>query len=144
MTEMRAIEIDFEVHKRIELERTSFSETPNDVLRRKYGIVKATLPVAATPPVSSDERAWSGKSVELPHGTELRFDYNGRLHFGRIDNGRWLVDGQYFTSPSGAAGAVAITKAGNKTKLDGWTHWHVKRPTDTGWILIDKLRKGTR
>ena len=33
MPELRTIEIDFEVHKIIELERTSFSETANEVLR---------------------------------------------------------------------------------------------------------------
>ena len=30
----RSIDIDFDVHKKIELERRSFMESPNDVLRR--------------------------------------------------------------------------------------------------------------
>jgi hypothetical protein len=38
MADLQTIEIDFDVHKRIELERTSFTETPNAVLRRLLSI----------------------------------------------------------------------------------------------------------
>lgn len=136
MSDMRTIEIDFDVHKRIETERKSFSETPNAVLRRLLGIGNER-PVERQP---GDGRAWSGKGVVLPHGTELRMDYNGRQHSGRIDNGVWLVEGKKFKSPSAAAGGVALTKDGRRTSLDGWIYWQVKRPGDLDWIPIKRLR----
>ena len=38
MQEFRSVEIDLDVHKRIELAREGFSETPNAVLRRLLGV----------------------------------------------------------------------------------------------------------
>ena len=38
MTEHRQIDIDLDVHKRIELEKHSFSESDNQALRRLLGI----------------------------------------------------------------------------------------------------------
>ena len=137
MGEMRTIEIDFEVHKRIELERTGFNESPNAVLRRLLGINEASP--ASTKPAPSG-RSWAGKGVTLPHGTELRMEYNGRLYNGRIDHGRWLVEGKEFKSPSAAASGVAITKAGRHTSLDGWIYWYVKRPGDFDWVALSSLR----
>jgi len=140
MSEMRTIEIDFEVHKRIELERTSFNEPPNTALRRLLGIegaAPAAPPQAAVP----SGRPWAGKGVTLPHGTELSMEYNGRVYTGRIENGRWLVEGKEFKSPSAAAGGVALTKDGRHTSLDGWIYWQVKRPGDAGWTAISTLRR---
>lgn len=137
MSEERMIEIDFDVHKRIEMERTSFQETPNDVLRRllKIGDKRATKTSG-----SNAGRAWSGKGATLPQGTELRMDYNGRVHTGVIENGVWLIEGQRFMSPSAAASGVALTKSGEHTSLDGWIYWNVKRPGDTAWIALKSLR----
>jgi hypothetical protein len=145
MTEFRTIEIDFQVHKRIEAERNSFAETPNAALRRLLQIrgepPKATPPSSSNP--ASESRAWSGEGAILPHGTALRMDYNGRRHTGGIDNGAWIVEGKRFKSPSGAASGVAITKDGQHTRLDGWIYWYVKRPGDTDWIPIEQLRSKT-
>ncbi len=137
MAEFRTIEIDFDVHKRIELERAGFDESANDVLRRLLGISLPT-DVAAGEPLG---RAWSAKGVTLPHGTELRMEYNGRVHTGEIRDGQWLVEGQTFNSPSGAAGGVATTKNGKRANLDGWEYWQVKPPTGPTWIAILELRR---
>jgi hypothetical protein len=67
-------------------------------------------------------------------------EYNGRVYTGRIDNGRWLVEGKEFKSPSAAAGGVALTKDGRHTSLDGWIYWYVKRPGDANWIALSSLR----
>lgn len=136
MTQLRTIEIDFDVHKKIETERRSFDESPNDVLRRLLNI--ATGPI---PQETADGWPWTGKGVELSHGTELRMDYNGKRHTGRIHNGTWLVEGKRFTSPSAAAGGVALTKDGRHPSLDGWIYWHVRRPGDRDWTLLKKLRE---
>jgi len=135
MRELRTIEIDFDVHKRIELERTSFTETPNAVLRRLLNI-----PDDKPAPQLSPGRPWTGKGVTLPHGTELRMEYNGRVHKGVIENGAWHVEGGQYRSPSAAASGVARTKGGNRTSLDGWIYWHAKRPGDANWIGISQLR----
>lgn len=139
MSEMRTIEIDFEVHKRIEMERVGFDEPPNTALRRLLGIDDVAF-AASQKPINPVGRPWAGKGVTLPHGTELRMEYNGRVYTGRIENGRWLVEGKEFKSPSAAAGGVAVTRDGRHTSLDGWIYWHVKRPGDAGWTALRKLR----
>jgi hypothetical protein len=157
MTEYRTIEIDFEVHKRIELERRGFTETPNAVLRR---LLKIDETVAVSKGSATDQRAsnvhhrapntistpfggapWSGKRVTLPHGTLVQMEYNGRQHSGSIQDGLWVVEGGQYKSPSAAAGGVARTRRGKPTSLDGWIYWRVKRPGDTEWIAIQQLRK---
>ena len=136
MSELRSIEIDFDVHKCIELERRTFQETPNEVLRRLLGIDKKSRSLGV-----STGRPWSGKGVTLPHGTDVRMEYNGRLHIGTIHDGEWLVEGKRFKSPSAAAGGVATTKLGKHPSLDGWEYWQVKRPGDHDWVPISELRK---
>lgn len=135
--EMRSIEIDFEVHKIIEAERTSFAETPNAVLRRLLNLSAAKPPIEMA---TSGGRSWSGKGVRLPHGSQLRMEYNGRVYTGQIEDGVWLVEGAEFKSPSAAASAVGVTKSGGKTSLDGWIYWQTKRPSDSRWIGINDLR----
>lgn len=136
MSELRTIEIDFDVHKIIELERTGFSETPNEVLRR---LLKVNGPSPTKPTTESAGRPWSGKGVTLSHGTELRMEYNGRQYTGAIENGEWVVEGKRFRSPSAAAGGVAVTKNGKHTNLDGWIYWYAKRPGDKEWVAIKQL-----
>ena len=137
--QVRTIEIDFDVHKAIETERTSFSETPNDVLRRMLKINRKKPQLKKLSSGPNTGTPWFGKGVELPHGTLLKSEYNGRVHEGEIINGRWFVEGHYFTSPSGAMG-VARTKNGAKPQLDGWIYWKVKRPEDSYWKSLNNLR----
>lgn len=136
MSTMRATEIDFDVHKKIEAERQSFEETDNDVLRRLLNISEHR-PKAIIP--RTEKRPWTKRRVTLPHGTELRMEYNGRQYTGEIADGRWIVDGRAYTTPSAAARGVAVTKDGRHTNLDGWRYWHVKRPGDVEWTRIGKL-----
>jgi hypothetical protein len=142
MQQMRSVEIDFDVHKRIEIARQAFEESPNDVLRRLLGIDGS--PAVSSPNVNSSGpvgKAWFGKGVELPHGTQLRMEYNGKVHTGLIDNGVWKVEGTESGSPSDAAASVARTKDGGKPSLNGWNYWQVKRPNDRTWRPISGLRK---
>jgi len=143
MGTMRSTEIDFDVHKRIELERRNFDETDNAVLRRLLAI-DASSPDTIAPAMESAGRAWSGKGVTLPHGTLLRMEYNRREHVGHIENGEWLVEGGLFKSPSAAAGGAARTRSGKAPSLDGWVYWQVKRPGDLKWVLLNSLREASR
>ena len=142
MTNTRAIDIDFDVHHKIELARTSFEETPNHVLRRLLGIAPNNAAnVTASPTVEPDGRSWSGKGVTLPHGTELKMEYNGKVYTGRIEQGDWLVEGTRVKSPSDAACSVATTKDGTRPSLNGWMYWRVKRPGERTWRLINEMRR---
>lgn len=138
MSVMRPIEIDFEVHKAIEGERRSFDEAPNDVLRRLIGIKTS---IRTSPPIVASGKAWSGKGVVLPHGTELKMDYNGIEYGGKIDDGRWACGGGLHAGPSPAAAAVATTRHGTKPSLNGWIYWMTKLPGSSRWVPISTLRK---
>lgn len=133
----KMIEIDVDVHKSIEAARNSFEESANDIIRRLLGF-------SEKPRVDSGQnsgRPWSKQNgVTLPHGTALKMEYNGTPYLGEIIDGKWVFGELQFTSPSGAASALAVTKSGGKTKLDGWLYWQVKRPGDSNWIRIDDLR----
>lgn len=141
MSTLRTIEIDFDVHKRIEMERRSFDEPANAALRRLLGIdgTESNKPIGG-----ASGRPWSGKGVTLDHGTDVRMEYNGRQHTGRIDDGEWLVEGQRYGSPSAAAGGVARTKVGTRPSLDGWIYWEVRRPGSNRWVGLKDLRNGQR
>jgi hypothetical protein len=142
MSAFRTIEIDLDVHKRIEAERQSFAEAQNDILRRKFGL-SVPGPMAKTPSagIYGNGRAWSGKGLTLEHGTQLRMEYNGKQHIGEIDNGEWLVEGIRYRSPSAAAGGAARTKNGSKPSLDGWKYWFVRRPGENDWTILENLRR---
>ncbi len=133
MSELTPVEIDFDVHKRIEAERRSFTETPNAVLRR-------LLLIDSAPPAPGNGRGWSGRGVNLPHGAEIRMEYNGRVYNGVIQDGQWVVEGRKYKSPSGAAGGAARTKSGRRTSLDGWNYWQFRRPGEATWASIRSLR----
>jgi hypothetical protein len=136
-SDFRSIEIDFDVHKLIETERLNFSESPNEVLKRILGL-KNLKPTSAT---AQHEKAWSWKGVTLPSGTELRMEYNGKQYSGLVKDGGWQIEGSTFSSPSAAAGAVARTKSGEKTSLDGWIYWNFRRPGETRFTSISSLRR---
>jgi hypothetical protein len=138
---MRSIEIDFDVHKRIEAERRDFSDTDNAVLRRLLGLEEPLNGSSPPPPICvSRIGAWSSDGVVLAPGARLRMTYNGRRHEGVIEDGVWLVEGRRFSSPSGAARGVALTKRGKHPHLDGWNYWEVKPPEAAGWISLAQLR----
>lgn len=143
MPETRTIEIDFDVHKVIETERQSFTDTPNAALRRLLKLGVANKPAQRSTDSDALRGSWTGKGVTLPVGTELRMEYRSRDHRGVIQDSAWLVEGQRFNSPSAAAGGVATTKSGNRPSLDGWKYWQVKRPGDTEWTALSLLRKMT-
>lgn len=140
MVETRAVEIDFEVHQRIELERRSFAEPDNLVLRRLLGINEDESRSELYAQFLSNGRPWSGKGVLLPHATLLRMEYNGKQHVGQIENGEWVVEEKRFRSPSAAASGVALTKLGKHPSLDGWKYWEAKKPGENSWTPIDVLR----
>ena len=137
--QMKQIEIDFDVNKLIELERTSFDESPNEALRR---LLKLPTKTAKTDVVAAPEgKAWSGKGVVLPHGTQLRMEYNGVEYQGTIIDGKWECGGGRHAGPSPAAASVAKTRDGTRPSLNGWIYWSAKLPGTTRWVPISTMRK---
>ena len=140
----RPIDIDIEVHRHIELHRTSFRQTPNDILRKLFGLAAGDANDTGSageggepPPVTGD---WSWKGVTLPSGTELRMTYNGRTHTGVVSGGAWQIAGATYTSPSGAADALGRSRGGKQVSLNGWMLWEARKPNTRTWIRLDDLR----
>ena len=141
-TSYRSIDIDFEVYQLIVLEKRGFEKPDNNALRRLLGLRDPTVP--PTPPTGGTLGSWHGQDVELPEGTKLRMTYAGAEHSGTVVDGNWKVGDGYYNTPSQAASGVARTKRGTKPMLNGWRYWHVKRPSDESWVLLDTLRKDDR
>lgn len=137
--ETTTIEIDFDVHKRIEMERKGFSETPNQVLRRLLSIGEPER-LQITPKLDGGGRPWIGKGrsagLELPHGTELEYHYNDQHFKGRVADGQLVVEGQAFSSPSGAAVALCRTKDGEPTNLNGKAICHIRLPGAKNFVQL--------
>jgi len=125
------------------IERRGFHESANEALRRFLGC-GARIPAGAAPVSKIDTPiggiSWQGKGVVLPAGTKFQMKYNDLKHSGEIIGGKWKVKGESYNSPSQAASSVARTGNGEKTQLNGWIYWRVKRPGDTRWISLDNLR----
>lgn len=140
MPEFTTIEIDFDVYKLIEAERPNFDELRIAALRRLLKLPPKTTVAAIVDGSKPSGRAWSGEGVTLAHGTQVRMRYNGRLYEGEIVDGKWVIGGKTFDSPSGAASGIAITKKGKMTRLDGWIYWETQAPAETNWTPINALR----
>lgn len=136
MEQYRNVEIDFDVHKKIETERRSFDDPPNAALRRLLG-----LPEKKNEQRGSSGRPWSSEGAVLPHGTPVRMNYSEQLIEGEIVDGKWVCNGNTFDTPSAAASALALTKDGQPTSLNGWNYWHAKLPNSAEWVPISSLRK---
>jgi len=133
-----SIEIDIDIHKIIEANRDSFSETPNDVLRRLLiGSENVSQPIQN----ESGLAAWQGKQVTLPHGTKLEMTYNGVTVKADIVSGKWKVGDNLFRSPSAAAGEVGRITTGKTKSLDGWRYWKALLPNEELWQEIRHMRR---
>ena len=130
------IEIDFDIHKLIEAERRSFSEKPLFALRRLLD-----LPELDEDKDDEEEenfeigRSWYREKVDIPHGSKARmkYDYGRQVYEGRFLDGKIVVGDQRFASLSAAASALAVTKYGSKTRLNGWVYWEVQKPGSSKW-----------
>lgn len=139
----RSIDIDLEVHRALEQRRRSFAQTENEILREALGLSPVGgKPVAGLPQVSAvaTEAAWHWKGLTLPANTELRMTYGGRSWNGTVSGGAWRIEGRMYGSPSDAASSLARTQNGRAVQLNGWLYWQVRRPGDTRWALLDRLR----
>lgn len=119
-------------------QRAWLSRAADDFATVLRPVMRELLGGASSTPHSS-EGAWQSKGVVLPPGTQLRMRYNGRDFTGTIEGGQFVVEGQRYSSPSAAASAVAITRSGKRTNLNGWTCWEARLPNSGTWQLLDDL-----
>lgn len=137
--------VDWEVHQLIELERRGFDEPPIEALRRLLGIAKGERPRVRVPAGRElPATHWEGDGLSLENGTEIRFSYrkNSKPIMGKIEGGKISAAGKIYDNLSAAANDLAVTRAGKKTRLNGWLYWSMQSPAGSGnWVVLDSLRK---
>jgi hypothetical protein len=141
------MDVDFDIHKRVEAERRSFDEPQYVALRRLLGLPDVSVSaVSANDSSSSAGRPWKDGHVEVPHGSDARMAYGrGKQHFaGKFLDGKLVVDGRSFSSLSDAASTLAVTKYGDHPSLNGWNYWEVRFPGEAEWRAMDTLRREAR
>jgi hypothetical protein len=75
------------------------------------------------------------KGVRFAQGTEFRASYKGKLHTAQAQSGAMVFNGQSYTSPSAAAMSVT------DSAVNGWRFWECHLPGQSGWQLIENLRR---
>jgi len=140
--QLQKIDIDWDIHRMIEGERHGFDEPPYLALRRLLKLPSLEAGPLAAATEEADGVAWYEDGVTVPHGSLARMSYQrGRQLFeGRFLNGRLIVEGQGFDSLSAAANALAETRDGKKTQLNGWNYWEARFPGETQWRSLKQMR----
>lgn len=131
---METIRIDFDVHKEIEKRRTSFDDTPNDVLRRVFDLPAITA-VEETVEPSDTKEGLMTKGVFFANGTKLRNQSRGKFFSAIISDGKVLFEGNGYSSLSAAA-----VNAADGTSTNGWLFWEYYDEPSQEWELCKKKR----
>ena len=141
---MRNIEIDFDVHQKIEAARKSFDDPPNAALRRLLGLAPAKQALSANDAIEqlpSKSAEWRSKGVTLPDGTELQADYSEVSATGRVVGGRLSFHGKTFRTPSAAVMSVVEAARGTAVSaINGWKYLYARLPGEDKWIPLDRIR----
>lgn len=142
MHALHKIEIDWEIYQMIELERTGFEEPPHVALRRLLKLPAIKLLNKGSSGASEVGIPWMEDGVIVPHSSRAKMEYgHGKQVFeGVFSNGTLVVLGQSFKTLSAAASALAVTKSGEKTRLNGWEYWKVQFPGEMVWRSLKDLR----
>jgi hypothetical protein len=162
--QFRQIEIDVELHKIIESKRSSFSESPNEILHRLLGgkepgtdreshathtpeMVGATnepndrqLAQLKLMQEIANQSGWLKQGVYLPNGTQVQMRYNGSVYSGMIEDGKWAVAGRHFDNPSAATMGAIAAAVGSSPNLNGWRLWSCLGPGSTTWVPLERMR----
>ncbi|WP_428235581.1 DUF2924 domain-containing protein [Gracilimonas sp.] len=129
---MKTIEIDFDVFKELTVRRDSEEMTENDVIRDLLGLDKKE---STNKKKEEDKADFVSKNIIFPHGTKLRAHYKGKYYIAEIVDGFIVYNGKQHTSPSSAAKAVT------GTNVNGWIFWECRRPKESNWTDLDKLKR---
>jgi hypothetical protein len=140
--EKEKIFIDFEVHKEIEKRRTSFTDEPNNVLRRIFNLPETSPDIEVDDmeikPADFIRRGIKPglytKGILLPNGMKLHNQSRGRKFEAEIKSGKIVYNGKIYNSLSKAA-CVATDVSTN-----GWIFWHYFDKDKNKWIPCSNLR----
>ncbi|WP_298963555.1 hypothetical protein [uncultured Roseibium sp.] len=143
--QLRTIDIDFDIHQRIEAERQSFDEPPYIALRRLLGLPALTKQ-AEVKQAPETGRPFVEDGVTIPHGSEARMEYQRgkQVYEGSFLDGMLVVNGKEYPSLSSAAKAVAVTKDGKRPSLNGWLYWKARFSGETQWRSLQDMREECR
>lgn len=78
------------------------------------------------------------KQIVVPHGSDVRMEYKGALHFAKVANGKIVDDGKGF-SPNQWASKVA-----DDTSRDAWRDIWFREPHSSQWVAAYVLRERVR
>lgn len=139
---LRKIEIDFDIHKLIEAERQNFDEAPYIALRRLLKLPEIDTSANDPEAMIGEGNPFIEDGVAIPHGSLARMEYQRgkQIYEGRFLDGKLVVNGQSFSALSAAASALAVTKKGGKTSLNGWLYWQAKFPNEAKWRSLSAMR----
>lgn len=139
---LQKIDIDWDIHRMIEGERRGFNEPQYVALRRLLKLPELDAVTDISLMQEAEGVVWHEDGVSVPHGSLARMSYQrGRQVFeGRFLEGRLVVNGKSFDSLSAAANALAETKEGKKTQLNGWNYWEARFPGETHWRSLKEMR----
>ena len=132
---MLTIEVDFDVYKALTARREAEAVTHNDVLRRLLNLGQASTQLTTNSSAAASSDDWFTKGVRFPAGTDFRAKYKGELHFGKVENGHLVVNGQTSQSPSEAAALIT------RNNVNGWDFWECRLPGENVWQPINALRR---
>ena len=153
--QLTQIEIDFDIHQMIELERRGFDEPRYVALRRllklpelgnKNAVEEPSETIRTDRSIGVTGRPFYADGVQIPHGSLAKMEYlrGSQIYLGKFLDGLLVVNGISFRSLSEAASSLAITKKGGKTSLDGWLYWTAKFPQESKWHRLWDLREKVR
>lgn len=120
-------------------QRQSGEDTENAILERILGVQKAAPPKAASTALpAANQPAGRGIlntqfGVTFRHGFEIFRVYNGKRFSAVVQDGRWLMDGNFYLSLRDLSEAVV------EGYENSWENWKY-RDVDGEEKLIDALR----
>jgi hypothetical protein len=131
---MPQIEIDFDVFKELTNRRPVESITYNDVVRELLRLPKTGKTEKTQSPIG---KPWQVSNTSFPEGSEFTADYKGKSYAAIVRDGKLVVNGRRFSTPS----AAAISITGNS--VNGWRFWRCKLPGALHFVPIERLRGKT-
>jgi hypothetical protein len=130
---MPQIDIDFDVFKELTNRRPTENVTYNDVIRELLKLPQSSKHHSKS--AANASKPWVVSDTSFPAGSEFLADYKGKTYTGVVKDGKLeLSDGHKFSTPSAAA--VHVTK----TNVNGWRFWRCKLPSQSQFVLVERLR----
>ena len=128
--EMTQISIDLDVYKEIQQRLESFTDTPNQVLRRVFSLETAIE--EPSQPLKGDLHI---KGVVLKEGLKLSKAFKGQMFEAVVRDGRIDFKGKLYPTPSGAAVAAV------GYNVNGWRFWDYFHDASGTWKPLNSLRR---